>query len=449
MKVIKKRNILIGLLLIAIIVGCILLLNQIIKNQGANDISKNQISHFQYTNCVAGLLSNNNGGSRFVVYDTETWNPTVLLNLPDVSPDNYGAISADGNYIAYTKWDTKGGHPWDLFNATRYLEIYSVHDGWVKSFYQDMPVRNEFKAISWLPDNKTLLFIKNDTTIGSYQEIQTLNVETGEKNTLVKGEVWRVYVSEDIGTTAEDFYLKGHETYLKVKEKKPIDSYNPDNPINSNHEWNYYLDQNDINEIYHYYGGVGTFDIDDVSPLMFVRFSSRPRCSRDGTKIIYSATLDRTSVKIEREGDETPIWMFSAIWIYDIKSGKTSIVYSQTNGGAIGRVEWIDDDEICFISYYDCRGTRDSVNYFNLSTHEHRILFPYTDENYNNVTLLPVGNRRITFTTSKKYDFYENSKTILFDIDSNRYSELDVKLGDDSVLLQKFIFTELYCETIP
>ena len=140
--------------------------------------------------------------------------------------------------------------------------------------------------------------------------------------------------------------------------------------------------------------------------------------------------------------------MCAAIWVYDIKTGKTSIVYSQTDGGSIGRVDWIDNDEISFITYYEFQGSRDSVNYFNITNNEHRILFPSTDENYNNVTLLPVGKRKITFTTSKKGDFYENSKTILFDIDSNTYDELYIKYKGNNVLLENYIFNELYSKNI-
>lgn len=434
--VIKKRKIIIALLIMVMIVGCVLLVNKIVKTQTDNNISYNQFSQAQYRNCVAGLLRNSNGGSSFVVYDTETWNPTVLLNLPDVSSRNFSAISSDGNYIAYTKWDQN--------NQRGYLEIYSFTDGETKSFYQDMPTRHDITKISWLPDNKTLLLVRSDRTVGTYQEIRTLNIETGEENTLVKGEVWRIRTVEDIGTTAKDFYLKGHEIYLKVKEKKPIASYDPENPINPDEEWNYYLDQNDLNEIYHCYGGVGTFDIEKVINLMYVRLSP-PRCSKDGTKILYSALLFRNSAP----GSRTPLWMQGAIWVYDVNSGQASIVYSQTDGGAIGRVDWIDDDEICFVSYYDWQGSRDSINYFNLSTKEHRVLFPYTDENYNNVTLLPVGNRKITFTTSKKNDFYENSKTILFDIDTNTYSELNVKFEYKSVLLENFTYVELLSDSIP
>lgn len=437
MQILKKHKLLSVLLFIIIIAGCVLLVNQMQESQDAKYLSQtvNNISEVQYINCVAGLLADNNGGSDFVIYDTETWKPTILLNLPDVSPDNYGAISNNGKYIAYTKWNEG--------NARRYLEIYSVSDGKVKSFYSDMPIKNEIVNISWLHDNKTLLFIKNDKNILTYSEIQTLNVETGEDNTLVKGEVWDIRSVEDTGTTAEDFYLKGHENYLKVKEKKPVDSYDSDNPINPDEEWNYYLNQNDLNEIYHYYGGIGTFDIKNVLNLMYVQFS-QPRCSKDGTKIIYSATLRRNSAP----GTKAPLWVCSAIWEYDIMTGQNSIVYAQTDDAAIGRVDWIDNDEISYITYYDFQGSRDSVNYINLSTNEQRILFPYSDENYNNITLLPVGNRQIIFTSSKKDDTYENSNTILLAVDSNKYNKLDIKLKDSSVLLKNFIFTELQSKNV-
>lgn len=43
-------------------------------------------------NCVVGLLSDGKQGSRVVLYDTETWNYRDLLDLPDVTPDNYALL---------------------------------------------------------------------------------------------------------------------------------------------------------------------------------------------------------------------------------------------------------------------------------------------------------------------------------------------------------------------
>ncbi len=420
MEVTKKHKFLIGLILVTVLIGSTLFICQTQKCQSET-----------YINCVAGLLSNNKDGSSFVIYNTKTWKPAVLMNLPEVSPDNYGAISADGNYIAYTRWDE--------YYARRYVEVYTVPDGKTRIFFQDLPAKTEIIKISWLPDNKTLLFIRNEAPF--YQEIQTLNVETGEQSTLVKGELWQVRSIENSGTTAKDFYLKGHDAYLKVKEKNPPEIHDPEHPINYDVEWNYYLDQNDINDIYRYYGGTGTFAIANVPGMMYVDFSP-PKCSNDGKKIIYSATLRRNSAP----GIATPLWMCSAIWEYDMKTGKNAIVYKQTDTAAIGRVDWIDTNRITFISYYDWQGSRDSVNYLDLSTNQYRIIFPYSDENYNNVTLLPVGDQRITFTTSPKNDYYINSSTILYDIDSHSFRKLDVKLGEDNVLLENFIFTGLSCK---
>lgn len=183
MQVVKKHKFLTALILMIILAG--LIICQIKKCQSET-----------FINCVAGLLNNGKGGSNFVVYNTKTWNPVVLLNLLDVSPDNYGAISSDGNYTAYTRWDE--------YFTRRYLEVYTVPDGKTKTFFQDLPAKNEIIKISWLPDNKTLLFIRNE--IPFYQEIKTLNVETGVQNTLVKGELWQVRSIENAGITAKDFF---------------------------------------------------------------------------------------------------------------------------------------------------------------------------------------------------------------------------------------------------
>ncbi len=324
MQILRKYKTFSALLLIIAISGFVLLIIQIQRTQDVEESTfTDDMKKTQYINCVAGLLDDGDGGSNFVIYDTETWKPTVLMSLPDVTSDNYVAISSDRNYIAYTKWDE--GY------ARRYLEVYSVTDGKLSSFYKDMPVKNEIVNISWLPDNKTLLFMINDKSVSTYSEIRTLNIETGEENTLVKGEVWRMRTAEEIGSTAQEFYLKGQDSYIKVRYKGPVNSYNPDEPINLDIEWNYYLDQNDLNEIYHYYGGIGTFDIENVLNIMYVQFS-RPRCSDDGTKIIYSATLRRNSAR----GESVPLWMSSGIWEYDMETGQNSLIHSQTDGAAIG-----------------------------------------------------------------------------------------------------------------
>lgn len=360
-------------------------------------ISSKEKTVREYSDCVVGLLPNESTGSDLVIYTTDTWTPSTLLTLPDVTPDNYGAVSSDGKYIAYTTWDD--GY------FRRYLKVVDTATGEVFDFYKDTSVKTEVIEISWMPDDKTLLLIVNDSSQLPYQEIRTLNVETLEEKTLVKGEVWKVRTSTADGEEIEDYYLKGADKSLAIKEIEETQTSQHD----STSEWGYYLTQDDINKIYQYYGGTGTFERSEIPNYFYVDFS-RPRVSADGTSIIYSATLKRNSAF----GFNTPLWICSAIWQYDLEDQTSNILYAQSDGGAIGRVDWMDENHIVFISYYDFTGGRDSVNSYDMKEHSASEIFPYTDDYYNNVTLLPVRHNEITFTSSPKDAEYSSSSTIVF-----------------------------------
>ncbi|MEO3946759.1 hypothetical protein [Gorillibacterium sp. CAU 1737] len=384
----------------------------------------------QVKTCVVGLLPDQKGGSQYVLYDTATWKATLLLHLPDVTPDNYAALSRNGRYAAYTTWETN--------LSRRYVKVYDRVTGKTTSYLQQIPVQHEIIQLSWLPDNKTLVFVQSDATSLPYQEIKTLDMETNKEQVLAKGEVWRVRSIEETGHTAESFYLKGKKAYVSVKEKKPAETYQKDKPISEEEEWNYYLTQKDIDDIYQAYGGTGSFPIEKVPNMMHVAFSA-PRVSPAGTKIVYSTVLERNSAP----GARTPLWMTASIWQYDRTSGQTSRIYSQTDGGSIGRVDWVSDQEISFVSYYDFQGSRDSINVLDLASGGHRVVFPYTDVHYNNVTLLPVGEGKLTFTSSKKDEAYGSSKTILLDARSGSYQEKPIMFEGKTVLLEKFMSVPL------
>lgn len=384
----------------------------------------------EYSDCVVGLLPNQNAGSDLVIYTTDTWTSSTVLTLPDVTSDNYAAISSDGKYIAYTTWDD--GY------IRRYLKVLDTATGEAIDFYRDTSAKTEVVEISWMPDNKTLLLIINDSSQLSYQEIRTLNVETLEEKTLVKGEVWKVRTSIEDGEEIEDYYLKGAKKYLAIREKENTQT----NQENSTSEWGYYLTQDDINKIYQYYGGTGTFERSEIPNYFYVDFS-RPRVSADGTSIIYSATLKRNSAL----GFNTPLWICSAIWQYNLKDQTLSILHAQSDGGAVGRVDWIDENRIVFISYYDFTGGMDSVNCYDIKKHTASEIFPYTDDYYNNVTLLPIGHNEITFTSSPKDAEYSSSTTTEYNIDSGEYGPLDVKYNNKTVLLENFIYTKIYLTT--
>ena len=387
-----------------------------------------KIPSIHFSDCVIGLVANDTGGSDVVLFNTHTWIPTILIKCADVTADNYVAISCNGNYIAYTTWD-------EHF-ARRYLKILDMASGGETSYFENIPARTEIKDISWMPDSRTLLFTINNTSEQSYQEIHTLNVEDGTETIIDKGEVWKVKTVENAGKTADDFFLRGAHQYLSVQNKEIISHNGVDN--SPAEEWNYFLSQDDINEIYDFYGGEGSFSINDIISYMYVDFSA-PRCSSDGKSIIYSTTLTRNSAY----GEETPLWMASAIWKYDVQSGEKAIIYAQTDGGAIGRTDWISDNSIVFVSYYDFQGSRDSINTFDIDTFTHSVIFPYSDEHYNNVTLIPIGDGSIVFTSSAKGEVLEASEVVKLEISSLNTTVLDVQFNGTKSLLGGFSYVKL------
>ncbi len=382
------------------------------------------------SDCVVGLLSDGRRGSRVVLYDTETWNYRDLLDLPDVTPDNYAAVTSDGRYIAYTAWS-------DSYTC-RYLKIFDTQSGETTEYFRDLPARNQIIKISWMPDNETLLFILSDESFGTYQEIRSLNAADGKEQTLVKGGTWRIRTaSED--ASEEGIYLKDEERYQPVQEIRTEIFRNHLTGEESEIEWAYYLTQKDIDRIYQKYGGKGTFDISLVPSMMSVQFAP-PRCSPDGTKIIYSAALNRSSAP----GEETPLWMTSAIWEYDLKTGNTKIIYTQPDEACIGRVDWMKDGRgLTFVSWYEYQGSRDDICYLDLETEEAAVIFPHTEEHYNNVTLLPADSERVTFTSSAYGESLGDSETYQYDLKSGEVKKVDLQYAGEKAILEQFVYIRM------
>ena len=327
-------------------------------------------SEAEYTDCVVGLLPNKTAGSDLVIYPTETWDPVTILTLPDVTPDNDAAVSEDGRRIAYTTWDE--GY------IRRYLKVLDTSTGETHSFYRDTPPKTEVIDLSWMPDHKTLLCVVNDASQLFYKEIRLLDVENGTEETLVRGEVWKIGTSVEDGKEAPAFYLKGAERSVFVQEFEQDAA--------GGLAQGYYLTQDEVNQIYQFYGGQGEYDRAEILNYFYVNFS-RPRVSEDGRRILYSATLQRNSAR----GEGTPLWICSAIWCYDLETRQSEILYAQTDGGAIGRVDWVGADRLTFVSYYDFTGGRDSIHLFDCTAGSCETVFPYTENHYNNVPCFPLG----------------------------------------------------------
>ena len=82
-----------------------------------------------------------------------------------------------------------------------------------------------------------------------------------------------------------------------------------------------------------------------------------------------------------------------------------------------------------------------------MKEHSASEIFPYTDDYYNNVTLLPIGHNKITFTSSPKDAEYSSSFTIEYNFESGKYAPLDIMYNNKTVLLENFIYTKIYLTT--
>lgn len=369
-------------------------------------------------NRVVGLLSDGISGSKAVCYNTKNWEPFVLAELPDVTSDNYASLSPNGTKLAYTTWSED--------NSRRYLKILDLETLKTISYLDMMSSYTEVVNISWMPDGIHLLFIRTSGENLNYHTIEILNWETKETQVIVKGEEWKVRQVEDIGVESEDFVLPGSGQNLKVK-------YTED--AGAGECWNYYMTWEEIEELYRVYGGVRKFNFQEGLNGLYVEFSA-PRSSWDGKKIVYSTKLQRTSAP----GSQTPLWVASAIWIYDTEKQKSEIVYRQEDEGAIGRVDWISQDEVAFVSYYDFQGSRDDINCLNIETGEKRNIYKHTKDHYNNVTLLPIGEKKLTFTSSAKNETYEESKMYLLDMSTEKIEEISLVDKNKKILLELFVY---------
>lgn len=387
-------------------------------------------NNVNYKGYISGLISDGKKGSKLIAYNVKTGDNKIFLELPNVLPDNYGAVSSNGKKVAYTTWNQ------DF--TVRYLVVLSLESKEKTLYFNDMPAENEIEYISWLPDNKNLIFIKRDASFHDYQEICMLNTETNNVKNLVNGEVWRVKSLTEEGEKPEIFYLKGEKKEQQVKSSFK-DS--------TGDITNYYLTNKELKEICKKYGGWknvdllnnGDIDINKVGSFIMVEFSA-PVVSYNGSKILYSATITQTSCEV----DKLP-WIASSIWIYDIDKGTNEMIFSDINDkSAIGRSVWnLDNDkEIFFISYDEANGTHNTLNILNLETKDKKTIFPATVENYNNVGLISIRDNKILFTSSKQGDYYEDSNIILLDLNTKSIQKTNMIIDNKNFLPNNFLLVQ-------
>lgn len=352
---------------------------------------RHQDNLFNYKGWLSGIAADGSG-SRLVAYNPNDSEIKTVLNLPNVTPDNFGVISSDGTKAAYTQWNEQ--------QSVRYLVIHSLTDSKQKTYFDDLPPMNEIKTISWFPDNRKLLFVKNDQSNHVYQEISVLDTSSGNVETLVKGGVWQV---------------KGLEE------------------ANGQEITKFYMTQGELEKLVKKYGGQPV-PLDDAGGYIMVEFTA-PVISPDGERIVYSATLNRNYAK----GEYVPLWLASSIWVYDLKSGENNMIHSTSDHSAIGKAIWTSDGKhIAFISYTGPNGEHGSVEYIDLASMNVQTLFSPTPEHYNNANLIALDRNEITFISAPQSGTYNDAERWILNPDTGETRLMQVQLKGQNSLLRNY-----------
>lgn len=95
------------------------------------------------------------------------------------------------------------------------------------------------------------------------------------------------------------------------------------------------------------------------------------------------------------------------------------------------------------MSWYEVQGSQDDINYYNMRTNDASVIFRHTEENYNNVTLLPADSKKVTFTSSARYESLQDSETYQYDLKTGDVQMIDVRYAGEKAVLEQFIYVKM------
>ncbi|MCL5058187.1 MAG: hypothetical protein M1130_09380 [Actinobacteria bacterium] len=308
-----------------------------------------------YGGWITGLVPEEQGSS-LVAYDPIDNRSKLILALPEVAPDNYGAVSPDGKYAAYTQWNGTG--------TVRYLVVQKL-TGFKKSreYFKDVSGMQEVTCLSWLPDSSRLLFVRKDVTeTFPYQEICIFDVLTGKITTVDSGGLW---------------------DGRSIKE------------VNGREEWVGYMPQEQLDQLVSKYGGQ-KIAIEQINRKLWVEFSA-PSISPDGEKVVYSATLARSSAD---EGGS--LRCASGIWVAGEKGAPPHRIYANPDQSyAVNSVIWTSYGKaLAFIQLGGPDKGEGKIDYLDLSTNNIKTIVHTTQKHQTNLQLLAMPGNEISFLSA-------------------------------------------------
>lgn len=313
-----------------------------------------------YSGWLTGIMpvsKENPNDSVLVAYDPVHNVTEDILKLENYTANNYGAVSPDGRYAAYTQWKT---------DRNRYLVVRSLKEETTREYFRDVEDPFDVLYVSWLSDGRSLLFVTNDLKNSyGYQMIRMLDSETGEIRDLVQGGHW--YVPANMASTDEWRTGKSLQSQLE------------------------------LDELIKRHGG-SSVPLKRVGARLYVKISA-PMVSPDGKRIVYSMTLCRDSAF---EGEK--LFLGSGIWVLDLEKGASQRIYTMDGkDGAIGRVTWVPGSEkVAFLRYRDFNGTDGQIDTMDLDSRQVRTLLPTSAEHFTNLELIGLPGQQVSFISIAK-----------------------------------------------
>lgn len=353
-----------------------------------------QSHHNQFSGWITGLIPDSKG-SVLVAINPVNHEINKILSLPDVSPDQYGAVSSNGKYTAYTQWNQD--------NTVVYLNIEEPgKENSKRIYFSNVLWEQVIYYLSWLPDSRNLLLVRSKKEVYHNQEICIFDVKNNTLKHLVKGGVWD-------GTEIVDV-------------------------VNGKKVYKYHMSQEQLNQLIKEYGGPKTIPAEENGRKSYVRFSS-PSVSPDGSTIAYSATLFRD---FAMEGN--PLWLASSIWTVSVNGGEPKRVYCNPEvATTIGRITWSSDGKrLVFYRYQGINGENGRLDCLDLATGKVKTVVPVTEQHYTNLNALTLPNNEISFISVPKQSLADKAQQYIVNLDSEEIRPDKIFIDNKNIIMWNF-----------
>ncbi|MFZ5642604.1 MAG: hypothetical protein ACOY46_03300 [Bacillota bacterium] len=345
-----------------------------------------------YSGCLTGLVPEETGSS-LAVLDPFNEKVKTILRLPEVAPDNFGAVSPDGRYAAYTQWNETG--------TVRFLTVSKL-TGIRKTseYFKNVSGMQEVVYLSWFPDSKRLLFVKKDVTEAfPYEEVGIFDVKSEKYTAIDRGGIWNGRSREIAG---------GQESWVS------------------------YITQSELNDLTSKYGGRET-PVEGIGRKLWVEFT-KPSASPDGEKISYSAILVKSA-----PGDGPNIPMASGIWLADVNSGQPRRIYSNPDPSySLGKTVWTGGNTLAFLQHRVPGKEEERIDYLDMSLKHIKTIVHSTNGHFTNNELLAMPGNELSFLSAPLHGSRNDATRYIVNIDTGEIKPQNININPRGKQLRNF-----------